>query len=271
MTPASLVGTLENRGGSEPNVAPTSNETGPSAPEPVSLPSGVRSSFRSAGSGRVGCFFVPNRLHVLEVVAHASGQSLPGPALARDFHRRLAIRVRSARRSTPRRGATVPAAVFGTARLSTLSSDRRHVRAIPAHQFPSLTPRHTSFVRRPLVSSALRVRCAPALAGDLSLAVGVHRRKSALALPRSRHRRLPQLGSHIRDPQIPQRHASASTILSFRTGTLQSGASHGPRRRTRSLSFARGLTWCSIHSRKRPCRWLMDLVLMPPSSRRRGG
>ena len=51
-----------------------SNETGPGAPEQVSLPTWARSSYRSAGSGRVGRFLVQNRLHVLaHVVAHTSG------------------------------------------------------------------------------------------------------------------------------------------------------------------------------------------------------
>src|SRR5262249_59760971 len=81
---------------------------------------------------------------------------------------------------------------------------RCDVRAIATDALPSLTARGAGLVRRPLVSGALRVRCPPTLAGDLSLAARVHGRETSLALSRSRHRASIQVGvtisSRLADP-----------------------------------------------------------------------
>jgi hypothetical protein len=62
----------------------------------------------------------------------------------------------------------------GTTRLSTLTTDGRHVIPIAGHRDATLPTRRPSLVRRPLVRRSLFVRRTPTLAGDLTLTRGIH-------------------------------------------------------------------------------------------------
>src|SRR5207249_2327835 len=97
---------------------------------------------------------------------------LRGPIGAAGLLGRHALAGVSARTAPGGGAAPAPAADFG------------HVPAVHAHLFPALASRGAGLVRGELVGLALLVSRPPALAGDLLLAMGVHRREAAVARPR---------------------------------------------------------------------------------------
>jgi hypothetical protein len=87
------------------------------------------------------------------------------------FDRRLRHRARIA---TPRPSASAP-------RAATLTPDRRHVLAITTHGLAALASGHPRLIGRPLVRRTFRMRSTTTLAGDLALAIAIHRGESAIA------------------------------------------------------------------------------------------
>ena len=70
--------------------------------------------------------------------------------------------------------------------LATRPADGFHVSTITTHDLPTLPPGATRLVSRPLVRRSLCMRGLPALARDIPLPRGIHRREPSFALPAHR-------------------------------------------------------------------------------------
>src|SRR5690349_2740622 len=113
---------------------------------------------------------------------HGGGFGVDGARLAR-----LLLRLHRARRLVALLLAVVVAVRRATPRrraATTAAADLRHVLSVQADLFASLTARRPRFVGGELVGLALLVGGASALAGDLALAVLIHRREAAVACSR---------------------------------------------------------------------------------------
>ncbi len=97
---------------------------------------------------------------------------MPRGRLACHRHRRLAVGERCLAQTGGRAPACFPP----------FTADGGHVRTITAHDFAALATRIAGLIARPFVRRPLFVRRATPLAGDLALAIRVHRCEPALAL-----------------------------------------------------------------------------------------